>query len=238
MSYFKLFQSELNQQQFTTKLKGVFINTSYENNKSRCSEAFVENFLYDEANMDMQTTTARLREICSFFVAPIKEIECNHNQMCFIRCEDFDVKAEVENTGPFSFNLADDVYVLPPIPNQLVDFDRLKVHIGRQTYLKPLLVPKYEIVNMYEDVAKSSSSSSHPTYSSLLFKTFPNVAEEVVNLLACGLGFVPSGYVVSKSSHEPPGIKAVKIQPFEKFVMKIVKPTTAAMPDMTRFFEK
>ncbi len=134
-------------------------------------------------------------------MAPIKEIECNHNQMCFIRCEDFDVKAEVENTGPFSFNLADDVYVLPPIPNQLVDFDRLKVHIGRQTYLKPLLVPKYEIVNMYEDVAKSSSSSSHPTYSSLLFKTFPNVAEEVVNLLACGLGFVPSGYVVSKSSH-------------------------------------
>ncbi len=124
------------------------------------------------------------------------------------------------------------MYVLPPIPNPLVDIDRLKVHLGqnRCSFLKPILVPKNEIVNMYEDVAKSlSSSSNRPTYSSLLFKTFPDVAEEVANLLSSGCQFVPSGYVVSKSSHEPPGIKTVKVHPFEKFVMKVVKPTTTAV---------
>jgi hypothetical protein len=237
MPYFKLFQSSsdlLGQQQFADRLKGVFINTSYESSKSRCSEAFVENFLFLGECMDMQTTVARLRDMCSSFMAPIKEVECNHNQLCYIKCEDFDVKVEVENTGPFSFNLTDDVYVLPPIPNQIVDVERLKVDLPRGTFLKPLLVPRIEIANVYEDVLKSAVDE-RPSYSSLLFKTFPDVADELVKLLTSGCQFVPCGYVVSKSSHEPPSINTVKVKPFDKFVMKVVKPTTPAVPVISDF---
>ncbi len=150
----------------------------------------------------------------------------------YIRCEDFDVKAEVENTvrtrSTWRTTCTSCSHSKPTgrhRPTQSTS------RTDRCSFLKPILVPKNEIVNMYEDVAKSlsSSSSNRPTYSSLLFKTFPDVAEEVANLLSSGCQFVPSGYVVSKSSHEPPGIKTVKVHPFEKFVMKVVKPTTTAV---------
>lgn len=239
MSYFRLLNdidSEINQYTLTETLKGVFINAAYESNKCKCVEAYTENFLYSE-NIDILSTVSRLREICSATMLPIKEIECGPTQLCNIKCEDYDVKVEIENTGPFEFNLADEVYVLPPIPSPALDLDRLKIDISpRSTFLKPIVVPHFEICNILDDAIKSDRDSEQ-NYESLLFKTFNDIGEPVLEMLSSGFYFVPSGYVVSKSGHEPPDLKAVTIKPNHKFVMKVLKPSTLLMPNLFTLFQ-
>jgi hypothetical protein len=56
-------------------------------------------------------------------------------------------------------------------------------------------------------------------------------------MLSSGFYFVPSGYVVSKSGHEPPDLKAVTIKPNHKFVMKVLKPSTLLMPNLFTLFQ-
>ena len=236
MSYYKLYSGIENFQNYTETLRGVFINSAYESNKSKCSEAYLENFLYDE-NVGKTTTLARLREICSSNWLPIREIECNRNNVCSIKCEDYDDKVEIENTGPFSFQLGHHVYVLPPIPNQAVDLDRLKIEVSpRQTFLKPMLVPDFEIANIYEDAIKSVGDTDS-SYSSLLFKTYGDVSEEIFEMLGSGCQFRPGGYVASKSGHEPPNGKAVEIKPFCKLVMRVARPATVVIPDILRLLK-
>ena len=213
VSYFRLlndFDSEINQYTLTETLKGVFINAAYESNKSKCAEAYTENFLYNE-NMDMISTISRLREICSSAMLPIKEIECSPTQLCSIKCEDYDTKIEIENNGPFELNLADEVYVLPPIPSSVLDIDRLRVDISpRMTFLKPIVVPHFEICNILDDAVKAQKETE-PNFDSLLFKTFNDIGEHLLKMLLSGFYFTPSGYVVSKSGLEPPDMKAVSI---------------------------
>lgn len=239
MSYYRFFNSRndfSNDVDFTETLKGVFINTSYESNRIKCAEAYVDNFLFNE-NVDKDTTIVRLKEISSSTMLPIRDIECNKNNLCSIKCEDYDVQIEVENTGPFSFKLDNQVYVLPPIPNKSVDLERLKIEVSpRQTFLKPIIVPKFEIANILEDTIVSLKNHE-AVWSSLLFQTYGNIGEEILQLLASGGQFLPSGYVVSKSSHEPPNLRTVTIEPFEKFVMKVTRPLTAAIPDMLSIME-
>lgn len=219
----------------TELLHGIFINSSYESNKRKCSEAFLENILIDES-VDMLSTVNRLRDIGSCTMLPIKEIESSATGLCSIKCEDFDVKVEVENTGPFPFFLSDDVYVMPPIPNPDVNMDLLKIDISSsQSFLKPLLIPRFEIVNMYEDFMKSYQEDD-PKYSSLLFKTFNGIDQEIQKLFLSGCQFTPVGYVVAKSGHEPPSIRPVKIEPHHKFVLKIVKPNIVPWPDFIKVF--
>ena len=234
MSYYKIFSGLddfQNQHNYTQTLRGVFISSDYESNKSKCSEAFLENFLFDTC-VGKEVTMARLKDICSSTWLPIREVECNLSKQFSIKCEEFDDKVEIENTGPFSFQLGHPIYVLPPVPNPVVDLDRLKIEIShQQTFLKPMLVPRFEIANLFEDALKSSNDTES-SYSSLLFKTYGDVAEELFEMLASGCQFVPSGYVASKSGHEPPNGKAVEIKSFSKLVMKVVRPTTMVMPDL------
>ena len=217
-------------------LQGVFVNSSFESNKSKCAEAFVENMFFDEC-MDMQTTVNRLRDMCTSTFLPIQEIECNATGLCSLKCENFDVKVEVENTGPFPFLISDDVYVLPPLPNPDINTDRLRIDLAhKQSFLKPMLVPRFEVVNIYEDFMKSFQDDD-PSYSSILFKTFPGIDQEMQHLFLSGCQFIPVGYVVSKSGHEPPSIRSVKIEPFNKFVLKIGKPCVVPWPDFIKIFD-
>ena len=239
MSYYKTFNGFddfQNHQNYTESLRGVFISSAYESNKSKCSEAYFENFLFDTC-VGKETTMARLKDICSATWLPIREVESNLNKQCNIKCEEFDDKVEIENTGPFSFQLGHPIYVFPPIPNPVVDLDRLKIELSsRQTFFKPMLVPKFEIANILDDTLKKESDSE-PSYSSLLFKTYGDVTDDLFEIFASGYQFTPSGYVASKSGHEPPNGKAVEIKSFEKLVMKVVRPTTMVMPDLFRFFQ-
>ncbi|KAH3796185.1 hypothetical protein DPMN_149752 [Dreissena polymorpha] len=211
-------------------LKGVFINSAYESNKHKCSDAYIEHFLYNDS-MDMPSTVSRIKEICSSHMLPIRDIECNANKLYNIKCEDFDSHIEIENTGPYPFSLADEVYVLPPIPNQCIDLERLKMQVSpRFSCYKPILVPKFEIANIYEDIIKSFKNEK--TFSSILFKTFTSIGNEMAEMIISGCQFTPCGYVLAKSGHEPPNIRSVQIKPFQKFVMKVVKPCTFPMPDL------
>lgn len=238
MSYFRLINDtdkEINQYTLTETLKGVFINAAYESNKSKCAEAYTENFLYSE-NIDLISTVSRLREILSSTMLPIKEIECSPTQLCSIKCEDYDVKVEIENTGPFEFNLADEVYVIPPIPNSVIDIDRLRIDISpRSSFLKPIIVPHFEICNILDDAVKVQKETE-PNYESILFKTFNDIGDHVLEMFLSGLYFAPCGYVVSKSGHEPPDMKAVSIKPNHRFVMKVLKPSTLRMPNFVKLF--
>ena len=107
---------------------------------------------------------------------------------------------------------------------------------SKQSFLKPVLVPRYEIVNLYEDFMKSLQEEDS-NYSSLLFKTFKNIDQELQRLFLSGCQFVPVGYVVSKSGHEPPSIRPVKIEPFHKFVLKVGKPNVIPWPDFIKMFD-
>lgn len=240
MNYYNLFRQDFNsldQSYLTNSLKGVFINSSYESNKSKCNEAYLEHFLYNE-DMSLQTTVGRLNEICTSFMLPIKEIEKNALGLCSIKCEDFDVKVEIENTGPFSFNLTDDVYILPPIPCSSIDKERLKINIPfYDNFLRPLVVPRHEIANMYEDMMKQVRKEE-VCFNSLLYKTYhEEVHDEMLNLILSGQHFLPSGYIVAKSSHEPPGLNAVTINPFQKFIMVITKPLSLPFFNYAKFID-
>lgn len=227
MTYCSSFRSDFDhfeQVNLTHILKGVFINSAYESNKIKCNEAYLENVLYNE-DMSLQTTVGRLHEMCSSFMLPIKEVEKNALGLCSIKCEDFDVKVEVENVGPFSFNLADDVFILPPMPCTSIDKERLKINVAFQgTFLKPLIVPKHEIANIYDDMLHFEQRKNE-CFTSMLYKTYGDeIHIEMINLVSLGYNFLPTGYVVAKSSHEPPSLNAVTIHPFEKFIMVLTTP--------------
>lgn len=229
--YFYSYSDINKEHDYTETLKGVFISTAFESNKLKCSEAYVENFLYSDA-MDMQTTAARLKEINSSTMLPIKEIECNPNHLCNIKCEDYDVKVEVTNTGPYSFAQGDEVFVLPPIPNQAVDIERLRINLSpTRTFLTPITVPPFEIANITDDLLNwyKNGDERIASYSSLLFKTYRDIGRSLLELFVSGCWFVPSGYVIATCKHEPPDCKAVKISPFQKFVLKTFKPMTIPM---------
>lgn len=232
MSYYRLLQNDLvNEFNLTETLKGVFINTAYESNRYKCAEAYLENFLYDE-NVDKDTTVARLRDLCHSRMLPIREIESNRNNLCSIKCEDYDVQVEIQNTGPFSFQLDNEVFVLPPIPNKSLDFERLKIDVSpRQTFIKPIVVPKFEIANIINDVFQTLTKTER-VWSSMLFQTYGDIGEDLFKIFLAGGQFLPSGYVVSKSAHEPPNMRTVTIEPFEKFVMKTCRPYSASFLDM------
>lgn len=220
---------------YTETLKGVFISTAYESNKCKCSEAYVENFLYNET-MDLQTTIGRLRDINSSNILPIKEIECNPNHLCNIKCEDYDVKVEVTNTGPYSLSQGDQVFVLPPIPNQTIGIERLKINLSpTRTYLSPITIPPFEIANITDDLLNWYKNGNERTisYSSLLFKTYNDIGKYLLEFFVSGCWFSPSGYVVATCKHEPPDCKPVEIKPFQKFVLKTFKPMM--IPMLQRF---
>jgi hypothetical protein len=162
---------------------------------------------------------------------PIEAIEQNQTNICNIKCEDYDTKVEIENTGPYSFNLSSEVYLLPPMPNQHIDLERLKIEIApNRRFLKPILVPRFEIQNMYEDAIKSKNNET--SFSSLLFKTYQNIEQDFFNILLSGGQFIPCGYIVSKSVHEPINMKPAKIEPFQKCIIKVFKPLTMQFPDL------
>lgn len=237
MSFYKFCRSQndfSNDVNFTEMLQGVFINTAYESNRIKCAEAYIENFLFSE-NIGKDITMVRLKEICSCTMLPIRDIDCNKTNLCSIKCEDYDTQIEIENTGPFSLKLDNQIYVLPPIPNKSIDSERLKIDLQRKTFLKPIIVPRFEIVNIFDDVL-ISKKRHNPAWSSLLFKTFGDVGDDILEIVLSGGQFLPSGYVVSKSSHEPPNLRTVTIEPFEKFVMKVTKPLVNSFPDMTSLF--
>ena len=227
MTYSNLYSRKsklIDQPNLTHSLQGLFINSSYESNKLKCNEAYIDNFLYCE-DMSMQTTLERLKDIWSCHMLPIREIEKNPLGMCNIKCENFDVKVEVENVGPYSLNITDDIFILPPLPCDIIDTEKLKIDLmTRKTYVKPILVPKQEIANLYDDVC-THNTDKECCASSLLYKAYgKDVHKELVKIFLSGYDISPVGYVVAKSSHEPPSLNAVTIKPFEKFIMTISKP--------------
>ena len=238
MSYYRSYYGNerdlFSRYDITKELKGVFINSAYETNKPKCIEAYMDNFLYND-NLDAENTMARLKEICSSHMLPIKAIEQNQTNICNIKCEDYDTKVEIENTGPYSFNLSSEVFVLPPMSNQHIDLERLKIEIApNRRFLKPILVPRFEIQNMYEDAIKSHEShmkKDEVSFSSLLFKTYKNIEKDFVSILLSGGQFIPCGYVVSKSIHEPINMKPAKVEPFQKCIIKVFRPSTMQFPD-------
>ena len=217
-------------------LKGVFISSSYESNKIKCNEAYLDNFLYTE-DMSLETTIGRIKAILGSFMLPIKDIERNLVGLCNIKCEDFNAKVEITNTGPHSFHLSEDVYILPPIPCDNTDLDVLKMNISNKVYLKPIIVPKHEIINIYEDMYNLQHCTEDYCFSSLLYKAYKDeIHDDLFRLLLSGYDFNPIGYVVSKSSHEPPSVNAVTIKPNEKCIIVISKPMSTLSFASSRFF--
>jgi len=240
MAYYNFLKQEINAchpLHSINHLKGIFINSSYESNKLKCYEAYPDNFLFTE-DMSVDNTMGRLKEMCNSFMLPIKEIERNPVGLCNIKCEDFDVKVEIENIGPFSFHLADDVYVLPPLPFESTDNENLKINLSNKTYLKPLVVPKHEIANIYDDMF-NQLKMEECCYASLLYKTYKeSIHHEMLKFMLSGYQFIPSGYIVAKSSHEPPNLNAVTIKPFERFIIVTSKPIHVPQFNIQQFFER